>query len=154
MAFPGTGAESGQSLYGFSSPLGISLEALSALDGPVIQLTQQLTCLEDAAVPADNSFVSRVMDVFVAKASPLSTRLWPCFSDSYLCPGYPLPAAKVSSRRCCAFSLGASPGSGLGGRTTGILLRLSEAKLCCLPGPVWHSALISDGKADTKDSFP
>lgn len=152
MAFPGMGAGSGQSLYGFSS-LGISLEALSALDGPVIQLTQQLTCLEDAAVPADNSFVCHVMDGFVAQASPLSARLWPCFSDSYLCPGYPLPAAKVSSRRCCAFSLGASPGSGVGGRTTGILLRLSEAKLCCLPGPVWHSALIGRREGRYKGFF-
>lgn len=40
---------------------------------PVIQLTRQLTCLEDAAAPADNSFVSQVMDGFVAQALPLST---------------------------------------------------------------------------------
>lgn len=83
-------------LYGLSS-LGISLEASSVLDEPVTLLTRQLTCLEDAAVPADNSFVSYMIDVSVAQASLLSPRLWPCFSDSYLCPGHPLSAAKVSS---------------------------------------------------------
>ena len=113
VAFPGTGVGSRQLLHGLSS-LGISLEALSVLDGPVIQLTRQLTCLEDAAVPADNNFVSHVMDGFVAQALPLSPRLWPCFSDSYLCPGHPLPAAKVSSCQCCIFSLGAFPGPGWG----------------------------------------
>lgn len=76
----------------------------------VIQVTSQLTCLEDAAIPADNSFVSHVMDGFVAQASPLSSCLWPCFTDSYLCSGHPLPSAKVSSCQCCTFSLGASPG--------------------------------------------
>lgn len=112
------GAGSGQSLYGFSS-LGISLEALSALDGPVIQLTQQLTCLEDAAVPADNSFVCHVMDGFVAQASPLSARLWPCLSDSYLCPGYPLPAAKVSSRPLLCLIPGCFSWIGGGGKDNG-----------------------------------
>lgn len=94
MAFPGTSVESRQSLYGLSSSLGISLEASSVLDKPVIQLTRQLTCLEDAAVPADNSFVSHVMDGFVAQASPLSPGLWPCFSDSYLCPGHHTPCSE------------------------------------------------------------
>lgn len=101
-------------LYVLSSPLGISLEALSVLEGPVIQLSRQLTCLEDAAVPADNGFVSHVMDGYVAQASPLSPRLWPYFSDSYLCPGYPVPAVKVSSCQCFTFSLGTSPGRGWG----------------------------------------
>lgn len=109
-AFPGTSVRWRQSLYGLSSPLGTSLEASSVREGPVIQLTRQLTCLEDAAIPADNNFVSHVMNGFVAQASSLSPRLWPCFSDSYLCPGHPLPAEEVSSCQCCTFSLGASPG--------------------------------------------
>lgn len=45
------------------------------------------------------------------------------------------------------------PRTRLGGRTSSIPSRLSKAKLCCLPRPVWHSALIGKGKADRRDSF-
>lgn len=69
--------------------------------------------------------------------------LWPYFSDSYLGPGHPLPAGKVSSCQCCTLSLGALQ-DWVRGR--GIPSRLSEDKLCCLPGPVRHLALIIRGR--------
>lgn len=79
--------------------------------------------------------------------------LWPYFSDSYLGPGHPLPAGKVSSGQCCTFSLGASPGPG-GGKDNGHPLQIEWSQTLLFTWACEAFGSYHQGKADPRDSVP